>query len=88
MSVAKLVKWGNSIGIRIPLQDIKAASAHVGEEFTITPNAKGGFSLTPIKSPQEGWLEAFNAAADAETVHDEDLTAHIESGFDKDEWTW
>lgn len=84
MSTAKLVKWGNSVGIRIPMQDVKIANAHVGEQFQITANTQGGFTLTPIKHPQAGWLEAFNAAADDDNA----LIDHLESDFDKDEWTW
>jgi len=86
MSTAKLVRWGNSIGIRIPAQDLQSIDAYVGEKFEIFTNEEGGFTMIPIKNPQEGWLEAFNAAADAD--HDQLLIQNIENDFDKDEWQW
>lgn len=86
MSIAKLVKWGNSVGIRIPAQDLKIANVHVGEEFELKVNSSGVFTLTPIKNPQKGWLEAFNAIADAN--QDLMLINDVENDFDKDEWKW
>ncbi len=86
MNTAKLIKWGNSLGIRIPAQDIKQAKAYVGEEFTVTTNADGGFTLTPVKNPQKKWLALFNEIADKE--HDNLLVNQLENDFDKDEWQW
>jgi antitoxin component of MazEF toxin-antitoxin module len=86
MNTAKLVRWGNSVGIRLSVRDMKLANAYIGEEFTLTANDDGGFTLTPIQNPQKGWLEAFNAAA--EKNQDELLLSHIENDFDKDEWQW
>lgn len=84
MHTVKLVKWGNSVGIRLSLQEVKAAKAYIGEEFKISVNAKGGFTLTPIKNMQKGWLQAFNKVAD----EDEILIDHLENDFDQDEWKW
>lgn len=86
MSIIMLSKWGNSAGIRIPAHDLKTSGVSIGDQVELTINPQGGFTLTPIKNPQEGWLEAFNAIADA----DEDmmLISDLETDFDKDEWTW
>lgn len=87
MSTTQLVKWGNSVGIRLPAEDVKKAHAYVGEKFIVTANRKGGFTLTPIKGPQAGWLEAFNVIADQD--HDHLLIDDkIKNKFDEDEWTW
>lgn len=86
MSVVTLVKWGNSMGIRISAHDLKAANVHVGEKFKVTVNTRGGFNLTPITDPQAGWLEAFNAAMDAEK--NPLLLGEFQNEFDKDEWKW
>lgn len=85
MSTAKLVKWGNSLGIRIPAQDLKVINAYPGEEFTITA-INGGLTLTPVKQSEQAWLNAFNAAADAND--DAMLLKDAPNDFDKDEWTW
>jgi len=86
MNTAKLVKWGNSLGIRIFTQDIKQANAYAGEEFKVIINSDGGFTLTPIKSLQKKWLELFNAAADKES--EALLIDQLNNDFDKDEWQW
>lgn len=86
MSVVKLVKWGNSLGIRIPAKDLKLINAYPGEEFMITTTSKGELTLTPIKQSEQAWLNAFNAAADA--GDDVMLLKDAQNDFDKDEWTW
>jgi len=86
MSVISLTKWGNSVGVRIPTGELKAANAYVGEKFELSVNAQGGFTMIPLKNPQEGWLEAFNAMADA--GEDKMLIEDLPNEFDKDEWTW
>lgn len=64
MTIVSLRHWGNSLGIRIPTQDLKLAKAHAGDKFELTVNSMGGFALIPLEDPQAGWLEAFNAAAE------------------------
>lgn len=85
MSTVILTKWGNSIGIRIPAAIIKEAHLTPGEEMEITINKQGGVSLLPIKNQQEGWMEAFNAIADAK---EDDLLIDSPNEFDEADWTW
>ena len=85
MSTVILTKWGNSIGIRIPSAIIKEAHLYLGEELEIKANENGVLTLVPIKNQQEGWLDKFNAAADASG---EDSHLDIGNDFDRDEWTW
>ena len=85
MSTVILTKWGNSIGLRIPSNIMKEAHLAEGEKLNITVNKKGGVILMPLKNPQAGWTEKFNAIADA--LQDETLI-DLPNEFDKDEWTW
>lgn len=85
MSTVTLTKWGNSIGIRIPSVIIKEAHLHPGEELEIKVDEKGVLTLIPIKNQQEGWLDKFNAVADAGS---DDSHLDIGNDFDRDEWTW
>lgn len=86
MNTAKLVKWGNSVGIRLPAKELEAANIPVGTVFKISRTKAGGITLTPIHNPQAGWLEAFNAVA--EKSDDKWLLDETMNDFDKDEWTW
>lgn len=86
MSMVRLTKWGNSVGLRIPASVLKETGAHVGAMFEVKRARNGGFIVRPIKDPQEGWTEAFNAAADA--GDDKLLMPEIESDFDEEEWRW
>ena len=85
MSTVTLVKWGNSMGIRIPAAIIQEAHLTPGEELKVQVNKKGGVTLTPIHDPQAGWTEAFNAIADAEN---NELLIDVPNQFDEEEWTW
>ncbi len=85
MSTVILTKWGNSIGLRIPAAIIKEAHLVSGEELTISVNKKGGVILTPVKNLQAGWVEKFNAIADAK----QDISLiDLPNEFDEEEWTW
>jgi antitoxin component of MazEF toxin-antitoxin module len=85
MSTVILNKWGNSMGIRIPATIIKEAHLAPGEELTITVNKKGSVVLMPVKNPQAGWTEKFNAIADTDQS---DALIDLPNAFDEDEWTW
>ena len=85
MSTVTLVKWGNSMGIRIPAAIIQEAHLTPGEELKIQVNKKGGVTLIPISNPQMGWTEAFNAIADAQN---NELLIDVPNQFDEEDWTW
>jgi antitoxin MazE len=78
-----LVKWGNSIGIRIPSSIMKEAYLKPGMLLDIHVEETGVLTLTPIMNQQEDWTEKFNAIEDS---HDEMLD--LSNEFDKDEWIW
>ena len=85
MSSVKLIKWGNSIGIRIPATIIKEAHLIPGDELTITANENGNVMLVPIKNQQEGWTDMFNAIADSKQ---DEMLMDSSNEFDEEEWTW
>lgn len=86
MNTVKLIKWGNSIGVRIPASILKEAHLHLGEKLNIVVNKKGKISLEPVKNSQTGWTEAFNAIADSQ--HKDEGLMQIPNDFDEKEWTW
>lgn len=85
MSIVKLVKWGNSIGIRIPREVAKAIQAKVGQQFEVIANSNGGFYLKPIRKLQQDRLEAFSAIGKKEKSIN---LIDVQSNFDREEWTW
>ncbi len=85
MSTVSLKKWGNSVGVRIPSTLLKDAHLEPGEVMEITVNEDGAILLTPSKRKQEGWMEKFNAIADAEQ---EGEVIDLSNQFDEDDWTW
>lgn len=82
MATVTLVKWGNSMGIRIPIGIIQEAHLIPGEELKIAVNKKGNITLSPIHDPQAGWTEAFNAIADAKN---NELLINVSNQFDEEE---
>lgn len=85
MQTVKLIKWGNSVGIRLPVAILKETHLMVGEELQITINKKGELIFIPVTDPQAGWTEAFNTIADADEGK---LLADVQNEFDGDEWKW
>ena len=85
MSIVALKKWGNSVGVRIPSTLLKKAHLEPGEVMEVTVIENGSILLTPSKSKQDGWLEKFNAIADASQ---EGETIDLSNQFDEDDWTW
>ena len=77
---AKLVKIGNSRGIRLtkPLLEV----AGLADEVEIEA-APGVLTIRPSLQPRAGWAEAA-AACDAEGLLDEMSTTR----FDDEEWAW
>ncbi len=77
---AKLVKIGNSRGIRLakPLLEV----AGLADEVEIEA-APGVLTIRPSLHPKTGWAEAA-AACDAEGLLDEMTTTR----FDDKEWAW
>ena len=81
----KLIKIGNSRGVRIPrslLQEV-----NLGEQFEMVA-VQDEIILRPSRRPRAGWEEQFRAMA----AHGEDRlvdqAAEAPTDFDTGEWEW
>jgi antitoxin MazE len=81
----RLVKIGNSQGIRIP----KVLLDQIGFTKDLELEVQGDqLILRAARRPREGWAEQFRDMA----ANNEDLlldpNAHTASAWDEEEWTW
>jgi antitoxin MazE len=81
----KIIKIGNSQGIRIPKVMIEESGISGEVEITVK---KGSLIISPPDHPREGWGEAFKQFSQdgADVMIDGDQT--LESKFDTAEWEW
>lgn len=82
---ARIIKIGNSQGIRIP--KVLLDQARLGEQVEMEAQA-GKLIVRPSRQPREGWDDKF--AKMAETRDDRLLDAEAVglSSWDADEWEW
>ena len=82
---ARIVKIGNSQGIRIPKTLIEEARLEGEVEIRVQDDS---LLISPARAPRDGWADAFRAMAT--NVDDElvDGDQHGASGWDEDEWEW
>ncbi len=81
---ARIVRIGNSQGIRIPKPLIQQA----GLPADVTIEAEGNcLVIRAARPPRAGWREAFAAMAAAgdDRLLDEEVPATV---FDRSEWRW
>jgi antitoxin MazE len=79
----RIVKIGNSQGVRIPKTLIEQAG--LGEEIEVLVK-KNGLLLRAHKAPRAGWAEAF--AALSRQGDDLVLDPPTRSRWDDEEWEW
>jgi len=80
---ARLVRIGNSRGLRLPKPLIEEAG--LADEVDL--QVRGGtIVIRPVGRPRVGWAEAAQRAREAS--HDQVLDAPTETRFDREEWTW
>jgi len=81
---AKVIKIGNSKGIRIPKPMLQECG--LGEEVELVVN-EDKIIIYPINKVRGGWEEAYKNMAD---IGDDDLIdqANIQTAWDEDEWEW
>lgn len=79
----RLVRIGNSRGIRIPKPMLEEAGLEDEVEIEVSPN---GLRITPTRAVREGW----EAAAAQLVEHGEGglLDAATPTDFDETEWEW
>lgn len=80
---AKLVRIGNSRGVRIPSAIIEQCG--FGDQVELTVEGKT-LVIAPTRRPREGWEESFKAMAEA--GDDAMLWPDFPNEFDEEEWTW
>jgi antitoxin MazE len=80
---ARLVRIGNSRGLRLPKPLIEEAG--LAEEVELQVRA-GTIVIRPVGRPRVGWAEAAERAH--EVGHDQVLDAPTGTRFDREEWTW
>lgn len=82
---ARIIKIGNSKGIRIPKALLEQSG--LGEEVDIQVQDEQ-IIIRPAQSPRQGWTEAFRSMASHgdDRLLDQDVTA--QTRWDKDEWQW
>ena len=80
---ARIVRIGNSRGIRIPKPLIDQTGLGEDVEIVVQGNA---LVISPVGHPRDGWAEAFRAMA----VHEDDqlLDEAKATRWDEDEWRW
>ena len=81
----KLIRIGNSRGIRIPKALLD--QCHLKETVELETQ-NGCLTIRPVGTPREGWAEAFRQMAEAgdDTLLDQDSLPLSE--WDKTEWEW
>jgi len=81
----RIIKIGNSQGIRIPKPLIEEAGLENEVDITVHDNS---LIISPTSHPREGWAEAFKEMRDRgdDSLIDGDQVTWSE--WDKDEWEW
>ena len=82
---ARIVKIGNSQGIRIPKPLLEQTGIMDDVELDVDKNQ---IIIRPVSNPRDGWDDAFKAMADRgdDTIIDE--AENISHSWDDDEWQW
>jgi antitoxin MazE len=80
---SKLVRIGNSRGLRLPKTLIEQAALSDDVELRVEP---GRLIVQSVREPRVGWEEAAERlhAAGADRLPDEPTSTR----FDEEEWTW
>ena len=82
---AKIIKIGNSTGIRIPNEIIK--KYNLDQEVTLELN-EDSIVLKPVKvDPRAGWEEIYKKMDHTLTQEEKDWM-EFGNEFDKEDWTW
>ncbi|HEY5999342.1 MAG TPA: AbrB/MazE/SpoVT family DNA-binding domain-containing protein [bacterium] len=81
----KLIRIGNSRGVRIPrslLQEV-----NLGEQFEMVA-VRDEIILRPSRLPRAGWEDQFRAMAAQRDDRLVDKAAEAPTEFDRGEWEW
>jgi antitoxin MazE len=82
---ARIVKIGNSQGIRIPKPLLEQTGIMDDVELEVEQNQ---IIIRPVSNPRSGWDDAFKAMADSGDDTIIDAAENISHSWDDDEWQW
>jgi antitoxin MazE len=82
---ARIVKIGNSQGIRIPKPLLEQTGIMEDVELDVD---KDQIIIRPVANPRDGWDDAFKAMADGGDDMIIDEVENISHSWDDDEWQW
>ena len=82
---ARIVKIGNSQGIRIPKPLLEQTEIMEDVELDVD---KDQIIIRPVANPRDGWDDAFKAMADRGDDMIIDEAENISHSWDDDEWQW
>jgi antitoxin MazE len=81
----RIVKIGNSRGVRIPKPLLQQANLDGDVELEAQD---GRIVIRSIRNPRQGWDEAFRQMADLgdDVLLDDEIA--VQTSWDEDEWEW
>ena len=82
---ARIVKIGNSQGIRIPKPLLEQTGIMEDVELEVDQNQ---IVIRPVSNVREGWDDAFKSMADSGDDMIIDKAENISHSWDDDEWQW
>ncbi len=82
---ARIVKIGNSQGIRIPKPLLEQTGIMKDVELDVDKNQ---IIIRPVSNPRDGWDDAFKAMADRGDDMIINEAENISHSWDDDEWQW
>lgn len=82
---ARIVKIGNSQGIRIPKPLLEQTGIMDDVELEVEQNQ---IIIRSVSNPRSGWDDAFKAMADSGDDIIMDEADNISHSWDEDEWQW
>ena len=82
---ARIVKIGNSQGIRIPKPLLEQTGIMDDVELVVDKNQ---IIIRPVSNPRDGWDDAFKAMADRGDDTIIDGAENISHSWDDNEWQW
>ena len=81
----KLIKIGNSFGVRIPKSLIK--QYELSDNIEIDPTDKG-ILIKPVRKARHGWEEQLAAAMNSGQEPDGEMLEGFADEFTETEWQW
>jgi len=82
---SRIVKIGNSQGVRIP--KLLLEQSNLGEEVELVLE-QDQIIIRPIQHVRQGWEEAFKAMRERGDDELLDATALVTHAWDEEEWEW